>query len=345
MEQTTNIARGAVMLDITGASLTDEDRKRLSHPNVGGVILFRRNFISIKQLKDLISEIKSLRTPHLIVAVDHEGGRVQRFLEGFTRIPAMRRLGQIADEKGLPFAQDLAQKTGYVLATELRACDIDLSFTPVLDLDYGCCDVIGDRSFHHDANTVAILAESLHLGLRRGGMASCGKHFPGHGAVTGDSHLELPYDSRTRMEMNGDLIPFRRLIASGMAAVMPAHVLYKRIDKNPAGFSSYWLQKVLRNELGFDGIIFSDDLTMEGACGVGNINERTTAALNAGCDVALVCNRIDLADELIHTMMPFTNYELARRWKLVEGQGSAEYFSQLILQDEFQKIAKEVEIE
>lgn len=290
---------GPVMVDVAGTVLTDEDRQRLSHPFVGGVILFARNYESPKQLAQLTAEIHALRSPALLIAVDHEGGRVQRFREGFTRIPPMRELGKIWDEHPKR-ARHLAQQAGYVLASELRACGVDFSFTPVLDVDFGSSEVIGDRAFHSDPQAIAELAHSLLQGLRQGGMPTVGKHFPGHGFVAADSHLEIPVDERSYTDIElCDLIPFRQMVDYGMTAVMPAHVIYPKVDPNPAGFSELWLKKVLRGELGFEGCIFSDDLSMEGATVAGNVVQRADAALQAGCDMVLVCNRPDLADELL----------------------------------------------
>ena len=233
-----SIPRGPVMADVAAYCLTEEEKQRLLNPSIGGVILFRRNFQNVEQLKALVQEIKALRTPELIIAVDHEGGRVQRFIEGFTRLPAMNTLGQIWDTEGEAAAKEKAEQVGWVLATELTACGIDLSFTPVLDLDWGTCPVIGNRSFHRNADTVTQLALALQKGLNRGGMKSCGKHFPGHGFVESDSHLVQPEDTRSLVELEAaDMIPFRALSSAGMAAVMPAHVVYPQIDGKPAGFS------------------------------------------------------------------------------------------------------------
>lgn len=310
------IPRGPVMADVNAFRLTDEEKQRLLDPAVGGVILFRRNFENVAQLKELVREIKAVRTPELIVAVDHEGGRVQRFIDGFTRLPAMNVLGRIWDEQGPDAAKAQAEQVGWVLAAELSACGIDLSFTPVLDLDWGQCAVIGNRSFHHDAETVAELALALQKGLNRGGMKSCGKHFPGHGFVEGDSHHVLPQDSRSMAELEAaDIVPFRRMSAAGMAAVMPAHVVYPQVDGNPAGFSAKWLKDILRRDIGFKGVIFSDDLTMEGACGAGGIKERARISFDAGCDIVLVCNRPDLVDELRDGFDMPDNAELAARWQ------------------------------
>lgn len=314
-----HIPRGPVMADIAAFRLTEEEKQRLLDPAVGGVILFRRNFQNIVQLKELTAEIKALRTPELIIAVDHEGGRVQRFIEGFTRLPAMNVLGQIWDKDGASAAETAARQIGWVLATELSACGIDLSFTPVLDLDWGNCPVIGNRSFHRNPEAVTRLALALQKGLEKGGMKSCGKHFPGHGFVEGDSHLVLPEDGRSLDELEtADLIPFRGMSREGMAAVMPAHVVYPQVDAKPAGFSEIWLKQILRRDIGFKGVIFSDDLTMEGACGAGGIKERARLSFEAGCDIILVCNRPDLVDELRDGFTIPDNPDLAGRWQYMK---------------------------
>jgi beta-N-acetylhexosaminidase len=280
------------MLDVVGTELDADDIRRLRHPLVGGVILFARNFTSCAQLKALTASIHEVRQPPLLIAVDHEGGRVQRFREGFTKIPAMREFGKIWDTNPKR-AKDLA----------LRAHGVDFSFTPVLDMDYGESQVIGDRAFHRSIQAIEELAQALVLGLRKGGMAAVAKHFPGHGFVAADSHVAIPIDERsfTEIEKN-DIEPFRRLIDSGIQAVMPAHVIYPKVDALPAGFSKIWLQQVLRKHLGFNGVIFSDDLSMEGAVVAGTVTQRAMAALQAGCDMVLLCNKPDLADELLENM-------------------------------------------
>lgn len=324
------LPRGPVMADVHAFCLADEEKQRLLDPAVGGVILFRRNFENVAQLKALVSEIKALREPELVIAVDHEGGRVQRFIEGFTRLPAMNVLGGIWDEQGEAAAKAEAEQVGWVLATELSACGVDLSFTPVLDLNWGQCAVIGNRSFHTDCDIVTELALALQKGLNRGGMKTCGKHFPGHGFVEGDSHHVLPQDNRSLAELEAaDMVPFRRLSAAGMAAVMPAHVVYPQVDKQPAGFSGVWLKDILRNDIGFDGVIFSDDLTMEGASGAGGIKARAQLSFDAGCDIVLVCNRPDLVDELCADFEIPANPQLAARWQymantLTTAQAAAE---------------------
>ncbi|OFZ66703.1 MAG: beta-N-acetylhexosaminidase [Betaproteobacteria bacterium RBG_16_56_24] len=298
---------GPVMLDVLGTQLTVEDEARLRHPLVGGVILFARNYQSPGQLAELTAAIHALRTPPLLIAVDHEGGRVQRFREGFSKIPAMRELGRIWDAHPQR-ARHLAQQAGYVLAAELRACGVDFSFTPVLDIDHGQSSVIGDRAFHNDPQAVAELAHSLLLGLKQAGMHTVGKHFPGHGFVRADSHLDIPVDERAFVDIElSDLIPFRQMVNYGMTAVMPAHVIYSKVDSRPAGFSPVWLRNILRGQLGFEGCIFSDDLSMAGAAIAGGIVQRAEAALNAGCDMVLVCNKPESADELLqglHWDMP-----------------------------------------
>lgn len=333
---TVSIPLGPVMIDVAGFTLTDEERKRLCHPLVGGIILFRRNFECVDQLRTLVAEIRSLRSPALLVAVDHEGGRVQRLISGFTRLPAMATLGQLwqhnADE-----ARSKAQTVGYVLATELRACGIDFSFTPVLDLDWGRCAVIGNRSFSRDPAVVSDLAIALQQGLANGGMGCCGKHFPGHGWVEGDSHQVIPKDERSleQLRSDDDLQPFARLIRNGMESIMPAHVIYPAVDEKPAGFSLVWLKAILRGELRFDGLIFSDDLCMEGAAGEGNITARAQAAFQAGCDVVLVCNRPDLTDQLLneleHPPLPW----LARRLEKMRGEKEPIEWQTLMVSAEF----------
>jgi len=290
---------GQVMLDVEGTQLDEADRRRLCHPLTGGVILFSRNYESPHQLQELTAEIHRLRSPPLLIAVDHEGGRVQRFREGFTRLPPMRALGAVWDEHPLR-ARHLARDAGYVLAAELRAHGIDLSFTPVLDLDFGNSAVIGDRAFHSQPEAVIELAGALIEGLALAGMAACGKHFPGHGFIAADSHTDVPVDTRSLAQIEAaDLIPFRELAAHGLSAVMPAHVIYPAVDDRPAGFSKIWLSKILRTQMKFQGVIFSDDLSMEGARVAGDIVARADAAIGAGCDMVLVCNRPDAADELL----------------------------------------------
>lgn len=333
---------GPVMLDVAGTRLTPEDEARLRHPLVGGVILFARNYESPGQLTELTTAIHALRTPSLLIAVDHEGGRVQRFREGFTKIPAMRELGRIWDDHPQR-ARHLAQQAGYVLAAELRACGVDFSFTPVLDVDFGRSAVIGDRAFHSDPQAISELAHSLLIGLKHGGMHSVGKHFPGHGFVEADSHLEIPVDEREFVDIElCDLLPFQQMAGYGMNAVMPAHVIYPKVDSRPAGFSPVWLKQILRGQLGFEGVIFSDDLSMEGATVAGNIVQRAEAALDAGCDMVLVCNRPDLADELLEGLrwqMPATS---KARLAQMRGRPHPESLARLHEQQVFLKALDEV---
>lgn len=281
-------AQPLLMLDIGGFELDAEDRELLAHPGTGGLIFFARNFHSREQICRLVSEIRAVR-PDLLIAVDQEGGRVQRFRDGFVRLPPMRRLGEQFDADPQQ-ARTHAHQLGALMASELVACDIDISFAPVLDLDFGQSSVIGDRSFHTRADAVTDLAGAFIDGMRAAGMAATGKHFPGHGFVQADSHLELPVDQRGFDEIErDDLQPFRAL-AQRLGGIMPAHVLYPRVDAQPAGFSRFWLQTVLRQQLGFAGVIFSDDLAMAGAAAAGSYAQRAEAALGAGCDMVLVCN-------------------------------------------------------
>ena len=298
---------GPITLDVVGQVLNAEDRRRILHPLTGGVILFGRNFANRQQLTKLTSDIKKLR-PDVLISIDHEGGRVQRCkTDGFTHLPAMRKIGELwgaksksnhaADSAALAMAA--ATACGYVLAAELRACGVDFSFTPVLDLDFDRSSVIGDRSFSRDPQIVFALAKSLNEGLLLGGMANCGKHFPGHGWAEADSHVAIPVDERSLQEiLNDDAKPYEWLDLS-LAAVMPAHVIYSQVDQNPAGFSKIWLHSILRQELGFQGVIFSDDLSMEGASVAGSVVKGAEMALDAGCDAILICNRPDLADQLL----------------------------------------------
>jgi beta-N-acetylhexosaminidase len=298
---TVSLPLGPIVVDVAGLTLTAAEITRLQHPLVGGVILFARNFESKKQVAALNAEIHAVRSPRLLICVDHEGGRVQRFKKGFTQIPPMRELGALWDRDVLG-ACKRATEIGQTIGSELRAVGIDLSFTPVLDLDYAHSQVIGDRAFHSDTRVVTMLAKSLNHGLLLSGMGNCGKHFPGHGYASADSHHDLPVDNRDlKTLLSLDAAPYDWL-GDSLMSVMPAHVLYPKVDKHPAGFSKVWLQTVLRKKLKFDGIIFSDDLTMEAAAKAGNMLQRAQAAFGAGCDSVLVCNRPDLADELLATL-------------------------------------------
>jgi len=291
-----------VVLDVAGLALDADDRRRLAHPLTGGIVLFARNWSDRLQLTELIAEAKSIRSD-LLVCVDHEGGRVQRFRsDGFTALPPMRVLGEMWMDDGeggagagAMRAMEAARATGHVLAAELRACGVDLSFTPVLDLDHGGSSVIGDRAFHRDPRVVAMLARAVMHGLLQAGMHNCGKHFPGHGFVRADSHHEIPVDERPLDRILADDARPYEWLGGALASVMPAHVIYPRVDERPAGFSARWLREILRQQLGFDGAIFSDDLSMAGARRIGGSEvtyaEAAALALSAGCDLVLLCNQ------------------------------------------------------
>lgn len=290
---------GPLMLDVAGLSLEPYEREILKHPLVGGVILFSRNYHDPEQLAALTNDIRSLRRPHLLIAVDHEGGRVQRFREGFTAIPPMAALGHNFESQAAERLQQ-AEMTGWLMAAELRSMDVDFSFAPVLDLNYQLSSVIGDRSFHHDPQTVSRLAGAFIKGLNSAYMAAVGKHFPGHGAVKPDSHLDLPHDDRPfEVIFETDMLPFRQLGQNTLAGIMPAHIVYDQCDADPAGFSSFWIDEILRHRLGFRGAVFSDDLSMQGAAVKGNMPQRAAAAIQAGCDMVLVCNQPEAAVEVI----------------------------------------------
>jgi beta-N-acetylhexosaminidase len=304
------------MVDIAGMELDAEEREILRHPLVGGAILFSRNYESPEQVARLIVDIHGLREPRLLVAVDQEGGRVQRFREGFTRLPAVRKLGEVYD-RDRKRAKHFAEMTGWLMASELRAVGVDISFAPVLDLDRGISGVIGDRAFHADPEAIADLAHAYMIGMRRAGMAATGKHFPGHGTVEADSHVAIPIDSRPYADIYAeDIVPFERMIHYGMAAVMAAHVVYPEVDSQPAGFSSRWLGEVLRDELAFQGVVFSDDLSMVAAESAGDYVDRARTALLAGCDMVLVCNNPDGRNQVLDGLSdldnPVSHLRLAR---------------------------------
>ena len=303
-----NLPLGPVLVDVAGYDLSDHERVRLVHPSVGGVILFARNYRDKAQLLSLCQQIHALRSPHLLIAIDHEGGRVQRCREGFTKLPPMRQLGQWWDRDPVAACQG-ARAIGFVLASDLRECDVDFSFAPVLDLDWGESGVIGDRAFHANAEAVTALAGALIDGMKEAGMGSCGKHFPGHGWVKADSHVALPEDERSRDELEHDIRPFKQL---PLSAVMPAHVVYTKVDFRTAGFSPVW-HAILRDELGFDGAVFSDDLSMAGASTAGDMVARADAAWQAGCDILLVCNAPNEADALLASWHPEFEAQRSRR--------------------------------
>jgi beta-N-acetylhexosaminidase len=301
---------GPVCVDLPGTTLTEDDRARLRHPRVGMVLLFSRNYESPAQLRALCDEIHALRQPPLLIAVDHEGGRVQRFRSGFTRLPPMAVLGRLWDRDVLGACR-AAQALGYVLAAELRAQGVDLSFTPVVDLDWGHSAVIGDRAFHADPRVVAMLAANLNHGLALAGMSHCAKHFPGHGWAVADSHLALPVDERPLEQiLRDDALPYAAL-GVGLDSVMLAHVVYAQVDEHPAGFSRRWIRDILRGRLGFDGVVFCDDLSMQGARHAGDLPASARAAQAAGCDVLLVCNDPAGADRVLAGLdgQPEAGYE------------------------------------
>ncbi|MBE0548787.1 MAG: beta-N-acetylhexosaminidase [Rubrivivax sp.] len=287
-------AHAPVVIDIAGTTLSAADRRRLKHPLTGGLILFARNWVDRRQLTELTAQVKAVR-PDVLICVDHEGGRVQRFrTDGFTALPAMRVLGELWMQDPLT-ATDAATALGHVLAAELRACGVDLSFTPVLDLDHGGSSVIGDRALHRDARVVALLAKSVMHGLLRAGMANCGKHFPGHGFVKADSHVAVPVDKRSLQRILADDARPYEWLSTSLGAVMPAHVIYPKVDHRPAGYSERWLKDILRGQFGFTGAIFTDDLSMEGARHLDGTTltytEAASVALDAGCDLVLLCNQ------------------------------------------------------
>lgn len=290
---------GSVMIDLEGTVLQPHEVERLMDPLVAGVILFSRNFESVEQVKQLTASIHALRHPRLLVAVDHEGGRVQRFRSGFTRLPPMRVLGQLHQQEP-QHALAVAEKLGWLLASELLSVGVDFSFAPVVDLDYGGSTVIGDRAFAMNPVTVSQLAGQVMQGMRKAGMASVAKHFPGHGFVAADTHTEIAVDARSYAEIEQkDMQPFLSLIENGVDAIMPAHVVYSAVDSLPAGFSAHWLQTVLREQCHFEGTIISDDMSMQAAAEFGSAPERVLKALQAGCDLVLVCNDPKVTDRVL----------------------------------------------
>ena len=330
---------GPVMVDLRGLELLPEERDLLQHPAVGGVILFGRNFESAEQIADLVAEIRALRRPPLLVAVDHEGGRVQRFREGFTRIPPMRSIGREYDrdrQRGL----QAAREAGWVIASELRSVGIDLCFAPCVDLDWNVSEVIGDRAFHRRPESVADLANAFSRGLRSAGMAAVAKHFPGHGAVVADSHLKLPVDRREYGLLLDDMQPYERLVRNGsIAGVMMAHIVYEQLDPTPAGFSTYWIEQELRTRIGFGGAVFSDDLSMKATAAYGTMADRARLSLDAGCDMILVCNARDAAHEAVDALNLFSNPRSLVRLARLHGTGHM-LRETLLASDEWQTINK-----
>ena len=304
---------GPLMVDVGGLTLTAEDREVLSHPLVGGVILFARNYSDPGQLQSLCKDIRSLRTPRLLLAVDHEGGRVQRFRVGFSRIPAMGTLGKLYQENRRQALAE-AKKWGRVIGRELAQYGIDLSFAPVLDRDTGQSQVIGDRAFSGDLKAIVALSRAFIRGLAAAGHAATGKHFPGHGAVVADSHKELPVDRRPWKDIEAtELAPFAELIRDGIPSLMLAHVKYSAVDETPASLSNYWIQTVLRERLGYEGAVICDDLSMGGAMAIGTMTQRAQLALAAGCDLLLVCNDRPGTLELLRNLEPQPRAKASRR--------------------------------
>lgn len=300
------------MIDLEGHDLSALDKEKINHPNTGALILFARNVDNPEQIQALVKAIRAARKGDILVAVDQEGGRVQRFKNGFTRLPP-----------AICYAEnpELAETAGWLMAAEVLSVDVDFSFAPVLDVDCGISEIIGNRAFALEPEQAAQLAGAFVKGMRAAGMAATGKHFPGHGAVAADSHLALPVDPRPLAEIRArDLLPFRRLIEQGLEAVMPAHVVYSQVDDMPAGFSKIWLQQILRKELGFDGAIFSDDLSMEGAAGVGDFLNRAQLAQQAGCDMLLVCNNPGAAEQVLDKLPVTQNSDRERRLQAMRGQ-------------------------
>lgn len=309
-----------LMLDLSGTELTAEEKELLQHPMVGGLIFFTRNYHDAEQIMQLVKAIRQVASKELLIAVDHEGGRVQRFRDDFTELPPVATLGKLYETNQEESLQ-LAQQHGWLMASEVKSVGIDFSFAPVLDLDYGISDVIADRAFHQHADIVSHLAAAYIEGMRNAGMAATGKHFPGHGAIKADSHIAMPVDQRKQAEIfQADIIPFTQLFAQGLDAVMPAHVIYPKIDSMPAGFSRVWLQDILRQQLNFAGAIFSDDLSMEGASVVGGYTERAEAALEAGCDMILACNHRKGAVEILDNVTIKPNTEATQRLANMKGQ-------------------------
>jgi beta-N-acetylhexosaminidase len=316
---TSTQALGPVMFDLRGSVLSPDECAKLAAPAAGGIILFSRNYRSPAQLAELVAAIRAVRAD-ILIAVDHEGGRVQRFREGFTVLPAAADYGKAlaATPERLPSTVETA---GWLMAAELRAFDVDFSFAPVLDVDAGISEIIGDRAFSDDPGQAAELALAFAAGMRRAGMAAVGKHFPGHGGVAADSHLELPVDRRCFRDIeNRDLLPFQAMIRSGLEGIMPAHVVYPEVDAAPAGFSPFWIRDVLRGRLGFRGAVFSDDLSMAGAGCAGDYPARARLALEAGCDMVLVCNAPEAAAEVLDMLADHSDPERAARLGRMRGR-------------------------
>ncbi|TAK65046.1 beta-N-acetylhexosaminidase [Methylobacter sp.] len=308
----TNLPIGPIMLDVAGLTLTQVEKEKINHPNTGAVILFSRNYQNPEQVTELINSIRAARNGDILIAVDQEGGRVQRFQQGFTRLPPASSYTQ---------EPELAESAGWLMAAELLAVGVDFSFAPVLDIDCGVSEIIGNRSFSTDPTLATRLSSLFRKGMDEAGMAATGKHFPGHGAVALDSHLTLPVDERDLDSIRAkDLLPFKQLIAEGLEGIMPAHVVYPKVDPNPAGFSPFWIQQILRKELKFNGTVFSDDLSMEGAASVGDFPERARLAKLAGCDMILVCNNPAAAEQVLDALPIIPDPIREQRLKRMQGK-------------------------
>jgi beta-N-acetylhexosaminidase len=333
---------GPVMLDLVGTSITQEEREMMLHPQTGGVILFTRNYESVEQMTEMVKQIHALRSPHLLVAVDHEGGRVQRFRDGFTHIPPAASYGKLL-QTNKKEARQLAESCGWLMAAECRATGIDMSFAPVLDLGRGISGVIGDRAFHSHPQRVAELAHDFMAGMNQAGMQATGKHFPGHGSIKEDSHVAHPVDNRSFNDiLMEDIKPFEHMINCGLGAIMPAHVVYPQVDDRPAGYSSKWLKDILRGQLEFQGVIFSDDLSMEAAGVAGGFGERAMSALGAGCDMVLVCNHTEAAVQVLEKLEDYSSPASQLRLIRMHGRGSADW-AELKASSQWKNAVKQVE--
>jgi beta-N-acetylhexosaminidase len=312
------------MIDLRGKTLLPDERTWLESPLVGGVILFTRNFDSVEQLKKLVAEVHAVRQPPLLVTVDQEGGRVQRFREPFVRLPPMRALGRLHDEER-DLALRVAGAFGWLMAAELRAVGVDLSFAPCVELDRGLADVIGDRALHREPAVVAALARRFAAGAKKAGMASVAKHFPTHAGAHSDSHTELAVDNRELADLDEDLKPYRDLIANGLQGIMITHVSFPAVDSRPASLSSWWINDYLRGELGFKGAVISDDLSMVGASGVGAVATRVGLALEAGCDLVLVCNAPEQVPSVLASLDGYVNPTAQLRLTRLHGRGTLDW--------------------
>ena len=316
---------GPIMMDLEGTMITPVERELMENPLIGGIILFTRNFVSIEQISALVAEVHALRSPHLLVAIDHEGGRVQRFHDGFTRLPPARVFGSMYNDDA-DKARRYAEQAGWLLASELRAIGVDFSFAPVLDLAHGVSGVIGDRAYHSRPEVVATLAYASMRGMLRAGMQAVGKHFPGHGGVAEDSHLASPVDHRElKVLLKEDIAPFAKMIANDLSGIMPAHVIYDKVDSRPAGYSKIWLQDILRKRLHFQGVIFSDDLSMEAAGIAGGYGNRAQQALEAGCDMVLVCNHPEAVSQVVDQLQGYSNPTSQLRLTRMHGKHDLSY--------------------